>query len=194
MEKVHMSRSANLANTHKLLAAVLILSASSALHCQTRGDVSPPQDPAKPRPVRNNVPQSGEGIITIRYFHIKKGTFNQFLEARQDVEPYFEKVGARSIGVWKVIQAEGVEGQTKPNNDYDEVYMATRYASIDHWKATRDPTSLGGNGPDWEKCQRGLALLQGLTISTNVIFLKGAMAANQPLFMPGLNEAYEKKP
>jgi hypothetical protein len=33
-----------------------------------------------------------------------------------------------------------------------------------------------------------------LTITTNVTFLKGAMAANQPLFMPGLNEAYEKKP
>jgi hypothetical protein len=80
------------------------------------------------------------------------------------------------------------------NNDYDEVYMANAYASIDHWKATRDPTSLGGNGPDWDKCQRGLALRQSLTISTNVIFLQGVISANQPLFMPGLNEVYEKKP
>jgi hypothetical protein len=189
-----MSRSATSVNVHLLLATVLILSAASAVHSQTRGDVTPPQDSAKPHPVRNNVTQSGEEIITIRYFRIKKGTFDRFLEARQDVEPYFEKIGARSIGMWKVIQAEGVEGQATPNNDYDEVYMATRYASIDHWKATRDPTSLGGNGPDWEKCQRGLGLLQGLTISTNLIFLKGAMAANEPLFMPGLNEVYEKKP
>jgi hypothetical protein len=159
------------------------------------GAVRPPRDVAKPHPVRNNVAQSGEEIITIRYFRIKKGTFDQFLKASQeDVWPYFDKIGARVIGMWKVIEAEGVEGQAKPNNDYDEVYLSTRYASIAHWKATRDATSLGGDGPDWEKCQHGLALRQSLTITTKVIFLKGAMAANQPLFMPGLNEAYEKKP
>jgi hypothetical protein len=171
-----MPRSATLANVHTLLVTVLILCTSPALHSQTRGDVRPPQDPTKPHPVRNNIAQSGEGIITLRYFRIKKGTFDQFLKATEDVEPYFEKIGARSIGVWRVIQAEGVEGQAKPNNDYDEVYMANAYASIDHWKATRDPTSLGGNGPHWDKCQRGLALRQSLTISTNVIFLKGAIS------------------
>lgn len=136
-----------------------------------------------------------EEIITIRYFRIKKGSFDQFLKASQeDVWPYFDKIGARMIGMWKVIEAEGVEGQAKPSADYDEVYLSTRYASLDHWKATRDPTSLGGDGPDWQKCQRGLALRQSLTISTYVIFLKGAMAANQPLFMPGLSETYDKKP
>lgn len=96
--------------------------------------------------------------------------------------------------MWKVIEAEGVPGQSKPNNDYDEVYLSTRYASLDHWKATRDATSLGGNGPDWEKCQRGLALRRSLTLSTKVIFLKGAMAANQPLYMPGISDGHEKKP
>jgi hypothetical protein len=86
-----------------------------------------------------------------------------------------------------------MEGQSKSSNDYDEVYLSTRYASLDHWKATREPTRLGGNGPDWEKCQRGLAYRQSVTISTHVIFLKGAMAANAPLYMPGLKETYEKK-
>lgn len=178
----------------KLLAAVLIC-VSPTLYSQTRVAVRPPQDQLKPHPVRNNVAQPGEEIVTIRYFRIKKGSFDQFLKASQeDVWPYFDKIGARMIGMWKVIDAESVEGQAKANNDYDEVYLSTRYASLDHWKATRDPTTLGGNGSDWEKCQRGLALRQRLTISTNVIFLKGAMAANQPLFMPGLSEAYEKKP
>jgi hypothetical protein len=74
-----------------------------------------------------------------------------------------EKIGVRPIGVWKVIQAEDVEGAAKPSNEYDEVYLATRYASIGHWKATRDPVSMGGNGPDWEKYQRALALRQSLT-------------------------------
>jgi hypothetical protein len=180
---------------HKRAAIALLLFASPGLHSQTTGRVPLTQGAGKPQPVRNNVAQPGEEIVTIRYFRIKKGTFDQFLKASQeDVWPYFDKIGARVIGMWKVFPAEGVEGQAKPGNDYDEVYLSTRYASLEHWKATRDATLLGGNGPDWEKCQRGLALRQSLTISTNVIFLKGAMAANAPLFMPGLNEAYEKKP
>jgi hypothetical protein len=65
--------------------------------------------------------------------------------------------------MWKVVEPEGVEGVSKPSNDYDEVYLSTRYASLDHWKATRDATALGGNGPDWQKCKRGLDLRQSLT-------------------------------
>jgi hypothetical protein len=168
------------------ILAALFLLAAPAIPAQTRGAVRGPQN-AKPIAVRNDVAQPGEEIITLRYFRIKKGSFDQFLKASQeDVWPYFDKIGARVIGMWKVFEAEGVEGQPKAGNDYDEVYLSTRYASLDHWKATRDPTSLGGNGPDWEKCQRGLALRQSLTISTHVIFLKGAMAANAPLFMPGV--------
>jgi hypothetical protein len=179
----------------KLAVMALVLCASSGLYSQTAGRVPLTQDSVSPKPVRNNVAQPGEQIITIRYFRIKKGTFDQFLKASQeDVWPFFDKIGARVIGMWKVFPAEGVEGQAKENPGYDEVYLSTRYASLDHWKATRDPTALGGNGPDWEKCQRGLALRQSLTISTNVIFLEGAMAANQPLFMPGLKEDYAKKP
>ncbi len=164
-----------------------------SVDAQTRGALRPTDDKAA-HPVRNDVAQGGEEIITLRYFRIKKGTFDQFLKASQeDVWPYFDKIGARMIGMWKVFPAEGVEGQTPANKDYDEVYLSTRYASLEHWKATREPTKLGGNGPDWEKCQRGLALRQSLTISSHVIFLKGAMAANAPQFMPGLKEAYEKK-
>jgi hypothetical protein len=163
------------------------------LPAQSRGALRPAEDNA-PHPVRNDVAQGGEEIITLRYFRIKKGSFDQFLKASQeDVWPYFDKIGARVIGMWKVFPAEGVEGQTPSSKDYDEVYLSTRYASVDHWKATREPAKLGGNGPDWEKCQRGLALRQSLTISSSVIFLKGAMAANAPLFMPGLKETYEKK-
>jgi len=175
----------------RIMLFLLIL---PAVHAQTRGALQQ-QDTAKPRAVRNDVPQRSDEIVTLRYFRIKKGSFDQFLKASQeDVWPYFDKIGARVIGMWKVIQAEGVEGQSKPSPDYDEVYLSTRYASLDHWKATRNPTALGGNGPDWEKCQRGLAIRQAVTISSYVIFLKGAMAANPPLYMPGLKEEYEKKP
>jgi hypothetical protein len=177
----------------KIQLAILSTLAFTTAYAQTRGAVRAPESTSA-RPVRNDVAQPSDEIITIRYFRIKKGTFDQFLKASQeDVWPFFDKIGARMIGMWKVFEAEGVEGQTKASPDYDEVYLSTRYASLEHWKATRDPTALGGNGPDWQKCQRGLAVRNSLTISTHVIFLKGAMAANAPLFMPGLKETYEKK-
>src|SRR5271154_1432162 len=102
---------------------------------QIRGAVNPAPDPAKPHPVRNDIAQPGQEIVTLRYFRIKKGTFDQFLKASQeDVWPYFEKIGSRIVGMWKVFEAEGVEGQAKSTNDYDEVYLSTRYSSLDHWK------------------------------------------------------------
>ena len=159
-----------------------------------RGGINPQPDPQVPRPVRNDVAQPGEEIVTLRYFKIKKGTFDQFLKAsREGVWPYFEKLGSRVIGMWQVISPAGVEGATPVSGEYDEVYLSTRYASIDHWKASRDAVQHGGNGPDWVKCKAALDLRQSLTISSHVIFLKGSMAPGGPYFMPGLNETYEKK-
>jgi len=159
-----------------------------------RGGVAPAKDQEPPRPVRNNVAQPGQEVTTLRYFKIKKGTFDQFLKASvEGVWPYFEKIGARVIGMWKVVTPEGVAGGPQASSDYDEVYLMTRYASVEHWQATREMVRLGGNGPDWEKCKAALDLRQSLTISSNVIFLKGQMAPGGPYFMPGLDESYEKK-
>jgi hypothetical protein len=159
-----------------------------------RGGLNQVKDAEAPRPVRNDVAQPGEEIVTLRYFRIKKGTFDQFLKASvEGIWPYFEKLGSRVIGMWQVVTPEGVEGATPASKDYDEVYLSTRYASINHWKASRDTVAHGGNGPDWVKCKAALDLRRSLTISTSVIFLKGSMASNGPYFMPGLNETYEKK-
>jgi hypothetical protein len=158
-----------------------------------RGGLNQTKEEA-PRPVRNDVAQPGEEIVTLRYFKIKKGTFDQFLKASiEGVWPYFEKLGSRVIGMWQVITPEGVEGAPAASKDYDEVYLSTRYAGIAHWKASRDTVQHGGNGPDWLKCKAALDLRQSLTISSHVVFLKGSMAPGGPYFMPGLNEAYEKK-
>jgi hypothetical protein len=159
-----------------------------------RGGLNQIKDAEAPRPVRNDVAQPGEEIVTLRYFRIKKCTFDQFLKASvEGVWPYFEKLGSRVIGMWQVFTPAGVDGAAPLNKDYDEVYLSTRYASIDHWKASRDTVAHGGNGPDWVKCKAALDLRRSLTISTSVIFLKGGMASNGPYFMPGLNETYEKK-
>ncbi len=160
-----------------------------------RGGLNPVADQQPPRPVRNDVAQPGEEIVTLRYFRIKKGTFDQFLKAsKEGVWPYFEKLGSRVIGMWQVIAPAGVEGATTVSKDYDEVYLSTRYASVEHWKASRETIRHGGNGPDWVKCKAALDLRQSLTLSSHVIFLKGSMAPGGPYFMPGLDESYEKKP
>ena len=160
-----------------------------------RGGLNQAKDPDRPHPVRNDVAQPGEEIVTLRYFRIKKGSFDEFLkDSIEGVWPYFEKLGSRVIGMWKVIAPAGVEGAPPENKDYDEVYLSTRYAGVDHWKASRDAIQHGGNGPDWVKCKAALDRRNALTISTNVVFLKGSMAPGGPYFMPGLDESYEKKP
>jgi hypothetical protein len=161
-----------------------------AAFAQIRGSANPAPDPSKPHPVRNGVAQAGEEIVTMRNFHIKKGTFPEFLKASQEeVWPYFEKIGSRIVGMWLVFDPDG-----GPKKDYDEVYLMTRYASVEHWRATRDAVALGGDGPDWLKCRHGLDVRQSLTISTSVVFMQGATQVNKPYFMPGLVESYEKKP
>ena len=160
-----------------------------------RGGLNQVKDPDRPHPVRNDAAQPGEEIVTLRYFRIKKGTFDEFLRVSvEGVWPYFEKLGSRVIGMWKVIIPAGVDGvPSTENKDYDEVYLSTRYASVDHWKASRDAVLHGGNGPDWTKCKAALDRRNALTLSTNVVFLKGSMAPGGPYFMPGLDETYEKK-
>jgi len=159
-----------------------------------RGGLNPVRDD-RPHPVRNDVAQPGEEIVTLRYFKIKKGSFDEFLKVSvEGVWPYFEKLGSRVIGMWKVITPGGVDGAPQAESkDYDEVYLSTRYASVEHWKASRDGVLHGGNGPDWLKCKAALDRRTSLTISSNVIFLKGSMAPGGPYFMPGLDENYEKK-
>ena len=128
-------------------------------------------------------------MVTLRYFRIRKGTFDQFLKASaEDVWPYYEKIGARVIGMWKVIPPPEGDGQPVAARDYDEVYLSTRYASMAHWAATRDPVRMGGNGPDWERCKRGLDLRQSLTISSTVTFPQGQMGGAKPHYMPGLRD------
>ncbi|MEK6301761.1 MAG: hypothetical protein AABO41_13705 [Acidobacteriota bacterium] len=164
-----------------------------------RGGINQVKDPDRPRPVRNDVAQPGEEIVTLRYFKIKKGSFDEFLRVSvEGVWPYFEKLGSRVIGMWKVITPEGIVGADgaapRASKDFDEVYLSTRYASLEHWKASRDGVLHGGNGPDWVKCKAALDRRNALTVETHVIFLKGSMAPGGPYFMPGLDESYEKKP
>lgn len=144
-------------------------------------------------PVRNDSATASDEIVSLRYSKIKKGTFPLWLKVSQEgVWPYFEKMGARIVGAWLVEEVSGVNGY-KASPDYDEIYLMTRYANLEHWKATRDPITLGGNGPDYEKCAKALKIREDITIVSTVQFLHGSMAANGPYFLPGLKENYAVK-
>lgn len=143
-------------------------------------------------PVRNLAAQPDEEIVTLRYFKIKKGTFPQFLGASQKgVWPFFEKIGARIVGMWQVIPPPDGKDVSP---DYDEVYLTTRYASVKHWSATRDAAALGGDGPDYAELQKALAIRQSLTIESKLTLLKGTVGPLGPVFMPGTGEKFVPAP
>lgn len=181
-----------------LAAAILVLAACTTMQpsAQLPPNNNPIQmnrnGPATRGPVRNLTAQPGEEIVTIRYWKIKKGGYPQFLEAsRTGIWPFFEKIGARIVGMWLVIPGPG-EKEASP--DYDEVYLTTRYASLDHWAATRDAAAMGGDGPDYAALQAALKVRQSLTIETKVSFLKGATGPLGPVYMPGTGEKFAPAP
>lgn len=154
--------------------------------------------------VRNEQAQPGQPITTMRHWKISKGGFPQFLKVSQDgVWPYFEKIGARVVGMWQVMNvtpddaAGGLENSgyrvsSDNGKDYDEVVLVTRYASLDHWQATRNAVRLGGNGPDFTALRQALAVRSELTIETSLTFLEGFNGPNTPYYLPGTGEQFEK--
>jgi hypothetical protein len=181
----------------RLAAACLLAGALAA--CQSLPPADPPPSaglamsasaPGATGPVRNLAAKPGEEIVTLRYFKIRKGSFPEFLKASQEgVWPFFEKIGARIVGMWLVIPDPEGEGVSA---DYDEAWLMTRYASLEHWSATRDAAALGGDGPDYAAMQAGLATRRALTLETRVTYLKGVTGPLSPVFLPPTGERFEK--
>lgn len=152
--------------------------------------------------VRNQVAQQERPVTTLRHWKITKGGFDRFLKASQEgIWPYFEKIGARVVGMWVVLDVATTDKigdlgsaykvLTDNDKDYDEVYLLTRYASLDHWQATRNPTLMGGNGPDFDILVEALKIRGELTIDSDVTFLQGFHGPNSPYFLPGTGEEFQ---
>ncbi|MBT8145802.1 MAG: hypothetical protein KJN90_03065, partial [Gammaproteobacteria bacterium] len=116
--------------------------------------------------VRNDVPRVGQQeVLMLRHAFIEKGQYQTWYQASQEgVWPWFEKIGARIVGDWQIVYPQG--GSENP--ELDEAYRLARYASYEHWQATRPSSSassgatggsnlLGGNGPDFEMNNASLA-------------------------------------
>ena len=160
----------------------------------------PAQEP--PRPVRNDIARAGQEFLVLRHQKLEKGTHERFFELSRDgVWPYFEKIGARVVGQWRRVypipgglDRGGTEVGATESPDFDEVYMMARYASYEHWQATRSGVMarLGGNGPDYEACVEALERRRDLTLESSVRFLRGHFFGSPPVYLPPLDETYRR--
>lgn len=141
-----------------------------------------------PTPVRHDIAKPGREILVLRNHRLHAGGHEQFYQAsREDVWPYFERMGARVIGQWKVIRTDAPAPQGE-----EDVYRLVRYASIEHWEATRFQRTTVGDGPAFEKDQRGRKARAAIEVgSKGAFFLQGEMAPGGPYFLPPLREKYE---
>jgi hypothetical protein len=143
----------------------------------------------EPIEVRNHQSIPGEEIAILRYFKIKEGSYDKFLGvSEQDIWPFAEKMGARVVGMWKVDrQALGLK---KSSEKIEEAYLLTRYASLEHWHASRDGiVQLAGNGEDARVALEALNFRDSVTLETNFVVLKGSLAQAGPYFMPAMKDA-----
>lgn len=148
------------------------------------------QQPDAPRPVRNNVPQAGTEVLVLRHQKLHKGGHEAYFRlSRDSVWPWFEKIGSRIVGQWMVIHPDGSDADPA----FDHGYRLARYASYEHWKATRQGhLLLGGNGPDYSRNREALSARGHYVESSDgAYFLEGMTAATQPYYMPALEENYE---
>ncbi|MDA1371996.1 MAG: hypothetical protein O2971_14685 [Proteobacteria bacterium] len=134
--------------------------------------------------------QPGDEILTLEYLRITKGTFEEYSAVtRNRIWPYLEKLGGRAVGQWRVVYLPN--SQAVENEDYDEVYNLTRYASYDHYRALRDnAVSMGGNGPDYEDVLEAAQQLQAMTRSRSTEFLRGSPFGSPPVYTPAMRETY----
>ncbi len=163
-------------------------------------------EPGSPavRPVRHQrAATGGREIVTLRSFKIRKGSFDEVYRLSRDgVWPYFEKIGARIVGMWKVVYPEVAARDGAPTGaasrsesaDFDEAVMMVRYASYQHWQATRPQVmvALGGDGPDYQACIAALSHRGELTIESSVRFLEGFFYGSPPVYLPALDERYRR--
>lgn len=141
-----------------------------------------------PTPVRHDVAAPSHEILVLRHHRLHAGGHEQFYQAsRENVWPYFERMGARVVGQWKVIHTDAA---APPGQE--DVYRLVRYAGIEHWEATRFQRTTAGDGPAFDRDQKGRRDRAAIEVgSRGAFFLRGVSAPGGPYFMPPLKEKFE---
>ncbi|MBG09582.1 MAG: hypothetical protein CMD92_00285 [Gammaproteobacteria bacterium] len=150
-------------------------------------------------PVRNGTPRSdGREIIMMRHAYVDEGSYDYwYQQSAAGVWPWFERLGARILGDFEVVYPIG--GDRTP--DQDEALRFARYASYEHWQATRSGQNAGATGGSLSLAgSGGLSNASSIGISNRRgvqqgsrggLFLQGYMAPTRPLYMPGTAERFE---
>lgn len=176
-----------------MLATIFYVGAAGALLVQPAPRAQSVQRPSEPFAVRNDRPRAGHEVLVLRHQQLKKGAHDEYYRAsRAGVWPWYEQIGTRVVGQWLVTERDGASVEAA---SADDAYRLARYASVEHWRATRDTENaqLGGNGPSREKSvQSGRDRAGVQTGSKGAYFLQGDSAPTRPLYMPGLSERYER--
>jgi len=140
-------------------------------------------------PVRYDNPVLGDEVAEVTWWRIAKGRFGDFdALTREGMLPVFRKMGARGLGIWKLIYPEPAIGEE--NEGYDEVMMIVKYASYQHWLACNDPARLIGDGPDYQAYAEARDSRDRLIIDSRQRFIKGILFNNPPAFVPPMPESY----
>jgi hypothetical protein len=168
-----------------LFATGVVAFTTLGLHASGPQAQTPRDQP--PRPVRNDVPRPGRELDVLRNHRLKKGGHVPFFQySRDGLWPYFDRIGARVVGQWKIIEPAAT-------GDVEDVYRLTRYASFQHWLGTRsgNQSPIGGDGPAWAKGQAGINDRLNFEVgSAGAYFLEGTVAPDTPIFMPPVPERY----
>ena len=167
---------------HRIFLRTVCLAAFSAIAFGQQAD--------GPRPVRNEVNRAGTEVLVFRHQKLHKGGHEAYFRLSRDgVWPWFEKIGSRIVGQWRVIHPDG----SPEDPEYDHGYRLARYASYEHWKATRQGhVLLGGDGPDYQRNREALRARGHYSAgSDGAYFLEGVTASTTVYFMPALEESYE---
>ena len=166
----------------RLPAAALVALLSCAATASGQSD-------ERPRPVRNDMHRDGSELLILRHQKLLKGGHEAYFQlSRHGVWPWFEKIGSRIVGQWKVIHPDG----SPEDPDFDHGYRLARYASYEHWKATRrGHVLLGGDGPDYLRNRESLqARSHYVAGSDGGHFLEGVTAGTRVYFLPALEETF----
>jgi hypothetical protein len=153
----------------------------------------PVRSPTAPVAVRNDRPHAGQEVLVLRHQALKKGAHETYYRASlAGVWPWYEQIGTRIVGQWLVVERDGTSVAAAAAED---AYRLARYASVEHWRATRDGQNaqLGGNGPSRDRSLESGRDRTGVQTGSNgAYFLQGQTAQTRPLYMPGLAERYER--
>lgn len=150
-------------------------------------------------PVRNETLRAdGREVIMMRHAYLDEGSYDYwYQQSATGVWPWFERLGARILGDFEIIYPLS-EDQTPGQ---DEALRFARYASYEHWQATRSGQSVGdtggslrlaGNGGLSDASASALRNRRGVQQgSRGGLFLQGYMAQTRPVYLPGTGERFE---